>query len=170
MRSRNALKPLKPCPFCGSPAKETDRINSNVVACTGCAARVTQSEPGMGDADIRWNQRQQCFSPAPAWQAFDYNAPPESGLYWVAGTRPVWDVCASDDGRPVGVHAGEHEQFVALVWFQIWTDDDGSQVLDFAAVDPYNLGKFADEDTVSHFMPHANPAHPAVVSPTKELT
>jgi hypothetical protein len=160
--------PLAKTPTAYLRASDLERLAPNNVA--GCGARVQQSELGMGDADIRWNLRQQDTSPAPAWQAFNYKAPPESGLYWVAGTRPVWDVCASDDGSPVGVHTGEQEQFVALVWFQIWTDDDGSQVLDFAAVDPYNLGKFADEDTVSHFMPHAIPAHPAVATPTKELT
>lgn len=111
----------------------------------------------------------QDISPAPAWKVFDYNVPPASGMYWVAGTRPVWDVCTGDDGTPVGTHTGEQEHFVALVWFQIWTDDDGSQVLDFAAVDPYNLGKFAEDDAVSHFMPHVIPAHPAAATPNKEM-
>jgi ribosomal protein L37AE/L43A len=55
--NKSAMKPLLPCPFCGSPAKETDRINANVVTCTGCGATVKQSAMGNGDADVRWNSR-----------------------------------------------------------------------------------------------------------------
>lgn len=61
---------LLPCPFCGADARETDRINSNVVTCTGCGARVAQSELGMGDADTRWNRREPSNDPALALIAY----------------------------------------------------------------------------------------------------
>lgn len=63
MRGKNPMKSLAPCLLCGAEAKETDRINSNVVTCTGCGVSVRQSEPGMGDADLRWNILHSAWAP-----------------------------------------------------------------------------------------------------------
>jgi len=46
------MEPLKPCPFCGATASETDR---HTVACNGCGASVNEQWPGQ--AMSTWNRR-----------------------------------------------------------------------------------------------------------------
>lgn len=82
----------------------------------------------------------------PKFQAFDYCAPPKEGLYWVAGSRPEYDVDADDHGRTVGLATGKVAPFIALAW--IATDEDGQVCFD--AVDSGNMGAVDDCDTVTH--------------------
>jgi len=82
----------------------------------------------------------------------DYTAPPTEGIYWVAGTRPVIDCDASFDGSPCGVHTGESERFVSLVW--LTPNQDGGIVFDGI------VGSVDELDSVTHYAPLVMPAHP----------
>lgn len=66
---------LLPCPFCGGAAKQYDRPNASTVTCTGCGAKVRQSEMGQGDAPQKWNRRAQpqpSGSEPPLYPGFDW--------------------------------------------------------------------------------------------------
>lgn len=94
------------------------------------------------------------------WQPFKHETPPGSGLYWLAGTRVVWDVDVDDYGRTVGSPTNELESFVALAWLDSGLDIEGRPVFDLTPVDDYNLGKVDECDSITHFLPCSVPSVP----------
>lgn len=95
------------------------------------------------------------------FQPFDYKNMPDSGMYWIAGTRPVYDIDAGDEGQTVGYPTGAVEEFTALVWLEVHTKPDGSiDGYHFDPVDAGNLGNFCEESTVQYYAEIKKPAHP----------
>ncbi|SIQ99167.1 hypothetical protein [Aquipseudomonas alcaligenes] len=90
------------------------------------------------------------------FSSLDYSSPPDEGIYWVAGTRPVIDCDADFDGGLRAVPTNETERFVALVW--LTPSIYGG--IEFDAVDPHNMGTVHEEDSVTHYAPFVMPPHP----------
>ena len=91
------------------------------------------------------------------FQPFDYKNMPDSGMYWVAGTRPVYDIDADDEGRTVGRPTNEVETFTALVWLQVYDNEGGFH---FDPVDAGNLGNIDETSTVEYYAEVKKVAHP----------
>jgi len=95
------------------------------------------------------------------FQPFDYANLPDSGMYWLAGTRPVYDIDADADGRTVGQPTGEVENFTALVWLDVYANKDGPQGgYHIDPVDAGNLGNFDESSTIQYFAEVKKAAHP----------
>lgn len=98
------------------------------------------------------------------FQPFDYKNMPDSGMYWVAGTRPVYDIDAGDDGQTVGYPTNEVEEFTSLVWLEVHTKPDGStEGFHFDPVDAGNFGGFCEESVVQYYAEMKKPAHPHAI-------
>lgn len=80
-----------------------------------------------------------------------------SGIYWVAGTRAIFDVDVGDDGRPVQREYLGDEPFVALVGIEF-------EPLADLSVDPineYETGNFdLGLDNITHYAPFEMPEAP----------
>ena len=96
--------------------------------------------------------------------SFDYQNPPADGLYWVAGTRPDYDVGADAQGQPEGGPNGHLLPFVALV--SIETDHAqglGNEVA-FFPLDKDHYGYVDEVDFIEYYLPFQPPAHPEGVA------
>jgi hypothetical protein len=92
--------------------------------------------------------------------SFDYQNPPADGLYWVAGTRPDYDVGADAQGHPEGHANGQLLTFVSLV--SVETDraqGQGNEVA-FFPLDKDHYGYVDEGDFVEYYLPFQPPAHP----------
>jgi len=93
------------------------------------------------------------------FKPFDYQNPPEDGLYWVCVTSQEYDVDVDDAGQAIGTPTGGIKQEAALVWINTLPDGE----LDFDAVDPVNFGRVCDDGFVSHYAEVQPPLLPTTV-------
>lgn len=91
------------------------------------------------------------------FEAFDYKNLPDSGMYWIAGNRPVFDINADDEGRTVGQPTNELENFTALVWLDVYDNDGGFHI---DPVDAGNLGRYDETSTIEYIAQVKQAAHP----------
>lgn len=85
---------------------------------------------------------------------------PHEGLYWVAITRPLWEIDAGDCGELVGTHTGETESLVVMV--EVELTPQGDFPVGFSRID-YTLGCVDDSDTIVSLAPVVIPTHPSQI-------
>lgn len=95
---------------------------------------------------------------------FDYQNPPADGLYWVAGTRPDYDVGADAQGQPEGRANGNLLPFVALVSIETDHAQGLSNEVAFFPLDKDHYGHVDEVDFVEYYLPFQPPAHPECVA------
>lgn len=86
-------------------------------------------------------------APAPGWQPFDYDNV-ESGMYWVRGCRPEYDIDVDDYGRTIGIPTGNSTPFTSLVHIETYEDGE----ISVEPVDRWATGDFAEDDVISEYM------------------
>lgn len=69
------------------------------------------------------------------WKDFDYNNPPEAGVYWIVVQEHCYDIDIDNYGHANGVPTGEVRNFVSLVDLEARSYDewDGREEYDIAA-------------------------------------
>lgn len=98
------------------------------------------------------------------FQSFDYQNPPADGLYWVAGTRPDYDIGADDQGQTEGRPNGQLLPFVALVSLETDAAQGQGNEVAFFPLEKDNYGYVDEVDFVEYYLPFQPPAHPEGVA------
>ena len=80
-------------------------------------------------------------------EAFDYNDPPEDGLYWIEFTDQLYDVDIDDAGQPIGVPTGETRRFVSLVEIYVTRTEDDVEI-EFYSADGWQ-GDCPSDDSIA---------------------
>lgn len=98
-------------------------------------------------------------------EPFDYDNPPDSGVYWVIGRRQLCDGDAADDGQTVGWLTGETQPFSAAVQLEVYADGE----VEFSPLEAYELGSVDPAtDVVTHVAPIRLPS-PAIAAEEPQL-